>query len=226
MKKYLRSPAMTALLFVLAITLLFAGAIGGTQAALSNPSRNYYPALHLKRIGVNLNDNGLAMETSAVQIGKNYDCIVAATNDGQIPQYLRIVIHRYWVDAQGNKVKDVNFNPALIVTTDESGNPYNSGSWYWDAASSTPEREIYYYKQIVEANSSTDNLYRYAKIDPSVAKMVRIGTDGSYEYIYGNLTAKIDVEVDAVQTHNARAAMKSAWGVSDTVLNALNVPNE
>ena len=35
----------------------------------------------------------------------------------------------------------------------------------------------------------------------------------TYEYEYDGYMAHIDAEVDAVQTHNAKDAIKSAWGV-------------
>ncbi|MFR0951708.1 MAG: hypothetical protein ACLSGK_02280 [Lachnospiraceae bacterium] len=40
----------------------------------------------------------------------------------------------------------------------------------------------------------------------------------TYTYKYnGNYTFHIDAEVDAVQTHNAKDAIKSAWGVDVNV---------
>ena len=39
----------------------------------------------------------------------------------------------------------------------------------------------------------------------------------TYTYEYDGYTAHIDAEVDAVQTHNAADAIKSAWGVDVTI---------
>ena len=39
----------------------------------------------------------------------------------------------------------------------------------------------------------------------------------TYVYEYNGYTFSVDVEVDAVQTHNAQAAIKSAWGVDVNV---------
>ena len=39
------------------------------------------------------------------------------------------------------------------------------------------------------------------------------------EYEYDNYKFIVDVEVDAVQTHNAKDAIKSAWGVDATIEN-------
>ena len=49
--------------------------------------------------------------------------------------------------------------------------------------------------------------------------------NGSYVYAYSGLEAVVDVEIDAIQTHHAQDAMRSAWGVSDTVMTALGIPN-
>lgn len=54
MKKIYRSSVMTMLLFVMAAVLLFAGTIGGTQAALSVYSDEYNTNFALKNIGVTL----------------------------------------------------------------------------------------------------------------------------------------------------------------------------
>ena len=47
MKKIRRSPVVTGLLFLMAVVLLFAGSVGGTQAALQVFSDDYYSALNL-----------------------------------------------------------------------------------------------------------------------------------------------------------------------------------
>ena len=39
------------------------------------------------------------------------------------------------------------------------------------------------------------------------------GTTYTYEYEYDGYSFQVSAEVDAVQTHNAADAVKSAWGV-------------
>ena len=39
----------------------------------------------------------------------------------------------------------------------------------------------------------------------------------TYSYKYDGYTFHVDAEVDAVQTHNAKDAIKSAWGVDVSV---------
>ena len=43
------------------------------------------------------------------------------------------------------------------------------------------------------------------------------GKSITYTYKYNGYTFHIDAEVDAVQTHNAKDAIKSAWGVDINV---------
>ena len=72
-----------------------------------------------------------------------------------------------------------------------------------------------------EGNISTplcENIW----IDGSIAELVEQVTneeEGTIQYIYkyNDYTFVLEAEVDAVQTHNAAEAIKSAWGVDATV---------
>lgn len=57
MKKLFRSPVVTGLMFVLAVVLLFAGGIGGAQAALQRESAIYRTEMQLRNIGVQLEES-------------------------------------------------------------------------------------------------------------------------------------------------------------------------
>ena len=132
MKSIRRSPVLTGILFLLAVILLFAGSIGGTQAALNQYSENFISALNLNHIGVTLLENGspvsarnygntaasgfsggldgnlvldeLGTDTS-FQIGKKYPFVITAQNSGTIDQYLRVTVYRYWVQVgSGEKI--------------------------------------------------------------------------------------------------------------------------
>ena len=49
----------------------------------------------------------------------------------------------------------------------------------------------------------------------------------SYTYIYDGYGFVVQVETDAVQTHHARAAIRSAWGMQDeAILSQMKVPTE
>ena len=79
MKKIRRSPVVTGLLFLLAVVLLFAGSVGGTQAALQIFSDDYISAFDLKHIGITLYENGTPVsfrnygETAAAGFSEQQD---------------------------------------------------------------------------------------------------------------------------------------------------------
>ena len=62
------------------------------------------------------------------------------------------------------------------------------------------------------------------KIDGQVAQEARIEEEGNVIttiYKYDGVEFHVDIEVDAVQTHNAQDAIKSAWGVDAASLGIL-----
>ena len=225
MKKIRRSPVVTGLLFLLAVVLLFAGSVGGTQAALQIFSDDYISAFDLKHIGITLYENGTPVsfrnygETAAAgfseqqdgdlvlknleddpsfQIGRKYPFVITCRNTGSIDHYLRVTIHKYWVKVGEN------------------------------------EELTYYYIGILPVDAETAPLFDTLWIDSSVAKKadVKVETVGSktvttYTYAYNGYGFVVQAETDAVQTHHARAAIRSAWGLqSDAMASQMNIPAE
>jgi hypothetical protein len=226
MKKFYRSSAMTGLLFVTAVIFLLVATVGGAQAALTAKSNNYYSALSLKSLDVDLVKTGTGLNGEYALIGKDYPYEISAKNTGEIPQYVRAVVYRYWKSDEG-KVLDTSVDPGLITTGFENNEAgYNDSNWYLDKESSTVERQIYYYKTALSVGETTERLFDGVRIDPKITKTVKIGSDGRYSYVYNGLQAVVDIELDAIQTHHARDAMHSAWGVSDDLLSMLGIPNE
>ena len=124
MKKLSRSPVVTGLMFMLAVVLLFAGTVGGTQAALQVYSSDYLSAFDLEHIGVTLLENDIPVayrnygttaaagftddldgdlvlnnlgSDSEFLIGKDYDFEIKVRNTGTIDQYVRVTIYKSWV---------------------------------------------------------------------------------------------------------------------------------
>ena len=49
----------------------------------------------------------------------------------------------------------------------------------------------------------------------------------TYTYAYDGYGFVVQAEADAVQTHNAKAAIRSAWGLqSDAMTSQMNIPAE
>ena len=112
-------------------------------------------------------------------------------------------------------MKDTTLSPDLIEL-----NFLTDNGWQIAKDQSTTERTVLYYTKAVATGDSTPALSDTIRINPSIAKDVTKHVDGytiTYTYKYDGYTFHVDAEVDAVQTHNAKDAIKSAWGVDVNV---------
>jgi len=275
MKKIRRSPVVAGLLFLLAVVLLFAGSVGGTQAALQIYSSDYISAFELDHIGITLYENGtpvsfrnygdaaasgftekqdgdLVLKTleddPSFQIGRKYPFVITCKNTGTIDHYLRVTVYKYWVQVGKDEefglkgwfhglssntkklLDEEKHSPATIHLGYNGSEGYNSSAWAKDPDSSTAERDVYYYTGILPVGGETAPLFDTLWVDSSVAKSVITETVGSlttYTYAYDGYGFVVQAEADAVQTHNARAAIRSAWGLqSDAMASQMNIPAE
>lgn len=221
MNKILRSPKATVVLFALAAVLLAFGSINAIQAAPRIESADYRAQVELSNINVAVTENGNVVEGDGAlltdfsaegaepfKIGKTYDEVLAvrntqhpsSTNEGNgIDEYVRVSVYRYWTDENG---KAVDLNPAFIKL-----NFLTNNGWTIDKDASTPERTVLYYKDIVPVDGDTNPFADKLTIDSAVATAMDNG-----EYDYDNVSFHIKVTADAVQTHNGKEAMTSAWG--------------
>ena len=245
-KKFKLQPV---LLLGAAAILLLASTVGSTQAALIYRLDNFYTAeVSVDNIGVTLLEDNASTDKPEIVDYRNYtengtwstkdddalellgglpDKIVPETpyeeklsvmNSGAIDSYVRVVITKSWQKPDGTK--DTELSPAYIELNVPEGN-----GWVKDSKASTPEREIYYYTQVLssvkEGNANvTEPLTDTFKIDHKVASELIQRTSGNtvtYEYKYNGYKFVVEAEVDAVQTHNAADAIKSAWGIDVTV---------
>ena len=81
-----------------------------------------------------------------------------------------------------------------------------------------------YYTKSIAAGESTPDITDTIRIDPSITGKVNefVEEKDGYKtitttYEYDGYQFNIEAEVDAVQTHNAVDAIKSAWGVDVNV---------
>ena len=86
----------------------------------------------------------------------------------------------------------------------------------------SPERMVLYYTDALSPDEESNPLSDTLRINEAIAKQVTVETDEStgtttYVYEYDGYSFVLEAEVDAVQTHNAAEAIKSAWGVDATV---------
>ena len=226
-KKFKLSPM---LLLAIAAVLLLVSTVGSTQAALLYYSDNYVATVETFDIGTVLVENGDPMEGDTALLGnllgddtkivpgKTYDEVIQVANSGQIDSYVRVLIRKYWLDESGKKASD-KLDPSYIELI-----PSASDKWK-KSDDSTAEREIFYYKDILKTSKTnkkemTDAVIDGIKINGAILKEVIQHTNGnkiSYEYKYDGCKFVVEVEAQAIQTHNAVDAIKSAWGVNATI---------
>lgn len=239
-KKLSRKGGTVLALLLAAVVLLSFSAVQGTRAALTYVSQNYTAQLAVSQIGVSLTENGTKVSWrdysgsndswsegtgtllsgmvpagEKIALGKNYNEKLAVTNSGDIDEYVRVIITRSWTK-DGSKV--TSLSPTLIGLN-------LTGSWIVDKNASTEERMVLYYPKTLASGETTPDLSDTIKIDNSVANKYTVTTttdESGYKtitttYAYDGVQFNLAAEVDAVQTHNAADAIKSAWGVDVNV---------
>lgn len=168
-----------------------------------------------------------AGETS-IQPGKKYPEEILVKNTGTIDEYVRVTIYKYWLDKDGN-VTEGYLGPEELEgrkktqTSAPELTPdlidlhlINESDWIKDESASTAERTVLYYAHRLDANAVTQPLSDTFSIDGSIATKVNQTTeaDGTIRttYAYDGYSYVLEAKVDAVQDHNAEAAIQSAWG--------------
>ncbi len=243
-KKRSRMPVISIALFAVAAALLLGSTIGSARAALTYYSQTYTSRVQMQNIGVTLLENGekvswrdysdrsngswneatgvllenMLAEGEKFQIGKVYGEELAVSNTGSIDQYVRVNIYRYWTDADGKKLQELS--PDLIDL-----NLVNIGNgWVTDEQSTTAERTVLYYDRPVAPGAVTLPFSDQLKVENGITAKVTqtTKTEGKYTtitttYDYDGVRFWLEVEVNAVQTHNAADAIWSAWGRRATV---------
>lgn len=242
----MKKKGVTYLLLVLAAVLLLGSAIGSTRAALTYYSDNYVAEITVSQIGVSLLENGAEVcrrdynqnewETSTnvggesangallrnmlaegekLALNKRYEENLSVKNSGSIDTYVRVRIYRYWV-MNGEKV--TTLSPELIDL-----NFVNTDKWVRNPKETAECTELFY-KGILPSGQETEEFADSVRIDGAVASEATVETNGNVittTYKYDGVEFHVDVEVDAVQTHNAQDAIKSAWGVDADSLGIL-----
>ncbi len=237
-------------LFAVALILFTTSAITGAQAALSIRSDVYSAEIELKDIGVTLTENekpvskrdfipdsayvwdeyigrllvDMPEQSGGVfKIGFPYQERFAVNNSGRIDEYVRVRVYRYWATLDENgelSEKHCDLDPSLIhLSWDNLGS-----DWILDTDSETAERSILYYNRILPVGESTVPFTELLTIDGALPYKVTQTTENGVittVYDYNGVTFQLEVEVDAVQTHNGRDAIQSAWGLTDEQLETL-----
>lgn len=234
------------LLLAAAMLLLLGSTVGSTRAALTYYSDNYVAEITVSQIGVSLLENGNVVssrdyrknewQTTSNQgdgsaggalladmlepdeklaLNKEYEERLSVRNSGSIDEYVRVRIYRYWTK-DGGKV--TTLSPDLIDL-----NLVNEGMWVKNPNETAECMELYY-RGILPAGQESESFADTIRIDGQVASEAKVEQNGNTittTYKYDGVEFHVDVEVDAVQTHNAEDAIRSAWGVEASSLGIL-----
>ncbi len=239
MKKRKKSfPKITVLLLAASAVLLVGSGVGSARAALTYYSENYSAQMNMQSIGVSLVENDAVVssrdyvsdnkwsgstegtllanmlgEDEKFAPGKRYNEAISVKNSGNIDTFVRVILTRSWQDAEGKK--NTSLSPDLIEL-----NYLTDNGWVIAEDQSTPERTVLYYTKALPVGETTPALSDTIRVNESIAQNVTKQVDGNtirYTYKYDGYSFHVDAEVDAVQTHNAQEAIKSAWGVDVSV---------
>lgn len=160
-----------------------------------------------------------------LKIGKVYKEKLKVKNTGAIGEYVRVSVYQYWTDESGDE-RNRNLDPEYIKL--KFVNTGDGGDWLIDENAGTKERTVLYYRNVLPVDGETSSFTESIEIDPSITKLVAeetvsekvTETTGGKEtttikkstYVYDGKQFCLEVEVDAVQDHNAKDAILSAWG--------------
>lgn len=169
--------------------------------------------------------------------GRTYREELSARNSQDIPVFLRMTVKKYWVDREtGEKVDDMDkmtsvLNPDKIRLTygaDKTGKKaydlYNTSDWVINPNETTTESATYYYKTTLAKEETAKPLFDRLMIDPSMMTLENITEEKdaetgktiyTYEYLYDGYVFVIEADVQALQPHNAKDAVRSQWGVDN-----------
>ena len=236
-------PVSTVVMFTAALVLLCFSAVAGARAALNIFSDQYDAELKTLSINVALvdeegteisGDDGLTLPcdkdeegNDKVIVGKTYPMSYFVKNTGgdeAIDEYVRVDVYKYWTDAEGEK--DPSLDPKLIKLA------FNSGDWIEDTKLGTDERTVLYYTKILAPGETTASSFlKSVTVDSDVSKYATLTESTDEEgytvitttYDFNGVSYKVEIQADGVQTHNAKDAIKSAWGGNVTVDDSGNI---
>lgn len=207
----------TLLMLVVAVGLLAFSGIGGARAALNIISETVAVRFATRDMSVRILENGKKLENDTllsgmdetIQPGKAYDEALTVQNDGEIEEYVRMTLYRYWTVGEN---RQTTLTPGLI----DFGSP--GQGWVEDASASTPERSVFYYTTPLAPGETTQPLCSSLTISPDVLSSVTLSEDGTAAtYDYNGTSFVFQAEADSVQARSAEEAIRSAWGIQVSV---------
>ncbi|SDB34915.1 hypothetical protein SAMN02910298_01708 [Pseudobutyrivibrio sp. YE44] len=144
--------------------------------------------------------------------GETYEEDVRVVNDSDYPEYVRVVVRKYWLKGSD---KDSSIDPEIIQL-------HKTGEWI-EQDSTSGEEVIYYYKKPLNKGEKAQFINGIS-FDEAIGK-IKEKTAFEYDvpegkvieskttYEYDGKQFKVEMRVDSVQASSADQAIFAAWGV-------------
>ena len=202
----------------------------GNNKVVDLSSRNYNKSIQDFEYASNSSDpkmgallTNMLAEGEKLKFGYAYPERLSVRNSGSIPEYVRVTVYKYWVDGEDRfDAYDDKGNDVLNDLIDLHF--LETNGWVIDHNSDTKERTVLYYREVLDTEDSgnpyqTPDFTDTLTIDNTIVDYAKITTEtgpNTVTWVADGMQFMIEVEADGVQNHNARAAMKSAWGLTDS----------
>ena len=182
--------------------------------------------LGMSSLNVQLLENGKAINqedqnkgkllgsiNESMEPGYTYEEKIAADNDGDLDEYVRIIVKKYWKDDEG---KRIDMDPAMIKLS-YGDKDYNDSDWVLNPGETTKEQTVYYCRKALPSGETSKPLFDGIKLDAQIAydyslKKSDDGKDVTAVYRYDGAQIGLEAEVQSVQSGSADKAITSAWG--------------
>lgn len=165
-----------------------------------------------------------------VKLGYSYKEELSVKNSGKIPEYVRVIVYKYWIDdATQKRIQAYDDNGDEVLNDLIKLEFVENNGWIIDKSSNTKERTVLYYQTMLDTNSDSNTTPPFTSTLTIDGKIIDYAdkktiTDGNtVTWIMDGKRFVIEAEVDAVQNHNARAAVKSAWGLTNDDISRLKL---
>ena len=152
------------------------------------------------------------LKGTVIDPGFTYDEQIAVKNTGNSPEYVRVVVRKYWT--QDGK-KDTGVKPETIQLLQDNED------WFVNEAESTAEQTVYYYRKALEAGETSTLLFGGVRLDPAIMKDFTVKEESGNpkvlkaDFAYNALDFNVDAEAQSIQYKYADQAIPSAWGVNN-----------
>lgn len=223
--------------FIVVAVLLFAsGGIMGARAALNIQSQNYNAEFDLEHLSVQILENGkltgadndttgklIQYMDGKVKPGYVWDEAIAARNNSDVKEYVRLTIRKYWLDDKGKKATDLD--PSLIkLYYGDKKEDYNKSAWQINNDETSTESKTYYLTKVLDGGKDSPPVVDKLVVSDKIMAPENIKKEESkdgdkttitYTYKYDGYRICLEADVQSVQTHNPDDAIPGIWGVQN-----------